>query len=126
MALLPTTMLPQTEPLGTANGAPVTLSKNWYLLLYNLVLHALPSPGASATPGAAQSVTVSSSPFKYTAGQAGSLLLQGGFVEKVTLTRGSNAYTVGLSAAQLLRLSATDVVTITYGSVKPTATFFPA
>lgn len=42
MSLLPGQILPQSEPLGTVNGdGTVTISTNYWLLLYNLVLNVL-------------------------------------------------------------------------------------
>jgi len=42
MSLLPGQMLPQSQPIGRVNGdGTVTVDKNWFLLIYNLVQQVL-------------------------------------------------------------------------------------
>jgi hypothetical protein len=41
MSLLPETILPITEPIGTVGEQSVMMTKNWWLLLYNLVENVL-------------------------------------------------------------------------------------
>ena len=45
MSLLPNQLLPPTEPLGTVNGGVVTISKNWWLLFYNIASKTLGDGG---------------------------------------------------------------------------------
>jgi hypothetical protein len=40
-SLLPETIIPITEPVGTVSGQPVYMTKNWWLLLYNIVINSI-------------------------------------------------------------------------------------
>lgn len=53
MALLPNTMLPQSEAFGTVNAdGTVTITKNWFLLLYNLVINSFGGSGLTGNDAA--------------------------------------------------------------------------
>ena len=73
-------------------------------------------------PNAEAAVTPTSSPFKYTAQQAGFLIVQGGTVSAISFTRVS-AHTIG-TVAGCFPMSNGDSITITY-TVAPTITFVP-
>lgn len=185
MSLLPGQILPQSQSLGKADkDGSVTIDKNWWLLLYNIVQNSIGTGGsvpdssleivedvaidASATdalqahresinallesdatldPSLAkrdlvnvlllqdalqdpipraqpvQSVTLTGSPFTYTAAFDGTIVLTGGTVSAIALIRQGASVATGLSAG-LFPLSRLDQLQITY-SVAPTMTFLP-
>lgn len=50
MSLLPSRILPQTEPIGTVNDdKSVTIDKNWWLLFYNMAAQTLGTGGLPAS-----------------------------------------------------------------------------
>jgi hypothetical protein len=73
--------------------------------------------GAAIVP-----VTVTASPFTYTATTAGTLFMQGGTVSAVSLTRSGTTIPATVAATPV---RAGDAVTITY-TVAPTVNFAPA
>lgn len=134
MSLLPTQILPETDPIGTdEKGRPVQIAHNWYLLVYNLCLQVLGT--STASTGSAQAVAVGPSPFQYQAPANGMVVVSGGTVSKLTITRGSLTVTPGPIWGQF-RVSKNDLVTVTYSKgagignnnpippVAPTVTFF--
>jgi trimeric autotransporter adhesin len=90
----------------------------------NLVSHAWFKffSGLVGTPNQETAVTVTTSPFIYTAPIAGTLFVKGGTVSSISITR-SALYNIGVAAGPV-PVSVGDVVTITY-SAAPTAVFFP-
>lgn len=82
----------------------------------------LPDPVPQAAPSAA--LTVSASPYTYTALSAGQLSVTGGTVSLIQILRQGVTVATGLTAG-LIPLARTDQVKITYSAV-PTAVFLPA
>lgn len=112
MSLLPTQILPETDPIGEdANGKPIKIEHNWYLLFTNLSLQVLGTSNAST--GSAQAIAVGASPFAYQAPANGMLVVAGGTVSKLTITRAGLVVTPGPTRGQF-RLSKNDIVTVTY------------
>ena len=73
-------------------------------------------------PGAEMPITVGASPFTYTAGQKGFVIVSGGTVSAVHFVR-TASYSVGVTHGAF-PLSAGDQLVVTY-SGKPTMTFVP-
>jgi hypothetical protein len=72
-----------------------------------------------------QSVTVSASPFKYSAASRQALHITGGTVSALSYARGSTTLAIAIAAAgQLVELNAGDALTVTY-SAAPTLTVIP-
>jgi len=69
------------------------------------------------------SLTLTGSPYAYTASGRGRLLVKGGTVSSISLTRARVTIITGLTAG-FIPMSAGDVVTITYSAL-PTASFIP-
>lgn len=70
-------------------------------------------------------VTLTGSPFTYTAPRRGSLIVSGGTVSQIRFSRdGTTFYNVGATAG-MFALSAADRLEVTY-SVAPTLTFVPS
>ena len=120
MSLLPSTILPETEPLGTVSGNNVIVAHNWYLLFYNIAAKALGIVGANPPP-AAQTVTPTGSPFTYTAPTTGTLSVTGGNGLILTLSRSTVSVSAG---AGLIPMAGTDTLKISY-TVAPLLIFFP-
>jgi len=80
-----------------------------------------PDPVPLAQPVAA--ITVSASPFTYTAPAAGSVVVTGGTVSAIALIRQGTTVATGLTTG-LIPVSRFDQVKVTY-SVVPTMTFIP-
>ena len=74
------------------------------------------------TPIAA--ITVTASPFAYTAAAAGTVVVSGGTVSAITLKRGAPAAIAVGETSGVIPVSAGDIVTTTY-SVLPTMSFVP-
>ncbi len=122
MSLLPQQIIPQNQPLGKVINGEVIINENWWLLIYNLCLNSLPN----ATPGGvspAQSVDVTASPFSYTAGSTGFVLVTGGELSNLTLTRKTAAIQVGVGMEGFF-VARGDMIEMTYSKI-PTVTFFP-
>jgi hypothetical protein len=110
MALLPTQVLPETDPIGTdPSGNRIRIEHNWYLLLTNLCLQALGNPGVDS----AISITVGASPYAYQAPANGMVVVSGGTVSKLTISRGTLTVTPGPLQGQF-QLSKNDTITVTY------------
>jgi hypothetical protein len=78
---------------------------------------------ASAGGGAIAAVTVTASPFAYTATTRGALFVSGGIVSDVSFKRGGTTIPAGI-AAGVIPVTNGDVVTITY-TAAPTVNFVP-
>lgn len=182
MSLLPSRILPETEPIGEMRpDGTVIISHNWWLLIYNLVLNsfgggvtgdnafgyeqvdvdisntdavALQQPVENTrlliedpyptsidstalllavdallqdpipAPQPFQVLTVSASPFNYTASSNGSLLIESGAITAIGITRGAGVI-VATTTPGFYPLSRGDRLTLTYTST-PLATFIPA
>ena len=74
-----------------------------------------------SAPAAISAVTPTGSPFSFTAGQSGMLVITGGTVSGVTLTRNTSTITVPTGA---IAMANRDVAEITY-AVAPTINFVP-
>lgn len=122
MSLLPEQILPQTEPIGEVNGAPVTITKNWWLLIYNIAAQVLGGAASLPAPKAIP-ITPSVSPYAYTAPSDGDLAVTGGLVSSIVLTRYTDSVKIGVTT-EIFPLRSGDIVTVTFGQA-PTFTFFP-
>lgn len=122
MSLLPEQILPQTEPIGEVKGSQVLITKNWWLLIYNIAAQVLGGPASLPAPKAIP-ITPASSPFTYGASTSGQLAVTGGLVSRIALTRYTTVLQIGVTT-ELFPLRAGDSVSITYQSA-PTLTFFP-
>ena len=78
---------------------------------------------APSQPLKESAITVSASPFAYTAQSNGNVLVTGGTVSAISLTRVS-AHATGLTAG-FIPVDNKDIVTVTYSSL-PTMTFIPS
>jgi hypothetical protein len=67
-------------------------------------------------------VTVSASPFAYTAKEPGFIFVNGGTVSNISFARGS--IVLNFTGQKLVPVSINDIVTVTY-SVLPTISFIP-
>lgn len=75
--------------------------------------------------GPAAGVKVGSSPFRYTASQGGSLIVNGGSTTQISFSRdGVNFFILGVTVG-MFPLSQGDVLQITYPVAPPTVTFVP-
>lgn len=88
---------------------------------YRMMATLLRSIAGWSSPDALASVTLTGSPYAYTAQQPGQLFVNGGTVSAVTLTRAGT--TVNAPAAGCY-LTPGDTITVTY-TVAPTVTFVP-
>ena len=75
-------------------------------------------------PGNESAVTLTGSPFTYTASVGGVVIVSGGTVSQITFARDGAAYDVG-TVAGMFPINATDELEITY-TVAPTVTFVPS
>lgn len=76
-------------------------------------------------PPSVTSVTVSASPFSYTAREPGNLAITGGTISQISLIRGNVTISFGAGSNKIIPVGINDVVTITY-SVLPTVSFLPS
>ena len=75
--------------------------------------------------GPVSAVTVGSSPFKYTAPQGGSLIVNGGSTTQIAFSRdGANFFITGQTAG-MFKLAQGDILQVTYPVAPPTMTFVP-
>lgn len=72
---------------------------------------------------AIQSITVTASPFTYTAGQRGQVVVTGGTVSAIDLTRDLTTISLGITSGSVA-VSNADRVTVTYSGT-PTISFIP-
>lgn len=92
-------------------------SKDWYFFWANLF--------KGLSPGNETVLTVGASPFVYTAGVKGSLLVSGGTVSAIAFSRdGVTFYSTGQTAG-MFPLNAQDQLRVTY-TVVPTMVFIPS
>lgn len=92
-------------------------SKDWFFFWANL-FNGLP-------PGNETALTAGVSPYTYTAGVKGSLIVSGGTVSAIAFSRdGVTFYSTGQTAG-MFALNARDRLRITY-TVLPTVTFVPS
>lgn len=107
------------RPVLPSWGAPIAekdtgiVSTVWRLFLQQLV-----SPAKAIA-----SVTVSASPFAYTASDDGQIVIEGGTVSGITLKRGNTTITLP-GTSGMFAISQGDIVTTTY-AVAPTISFVP-
>lgn len=122
MSLLPQTILPATEPIGKANAdGTVAITKNWWLLIYNLCQQVLGTGTDSG--GGVESIALTGSPFTYQAPANGTVTVIGGLISALSIQRGTVQIDVGISA-QIFPVSRLDLISVTY-SEAPTMQFLP-
>ncbi len=73
-------------------------------------------------PPAIMTITVSASPFSYTAKEPGYVSVAGGVVSAIALTR--NTVVIDMTGVKLIPVSINDIVTVTYTGL-PTMKFIP-
>lgn len=74
--------------------------------------------------GPAAAITVTASPFSYTAPQGGAVIVQGGTVSLIQLSRdGTTNYATGMTQG-IVPVALGDIVIVNY-TVTPTMTFIP-
>lgn len=110
-AQIPAARQPVVEQV---NGI-LAFTRTWFLFLQQLLTLATPS-GANAA-----AITVSASPFSYTATDSGVVLVSGGTVSAIALGRNGTFTSIGVTAGPV-PVSEGDVVRVTY-TVIPTMTF---
>lgn len=114
MSLLPKQIPPAATPWGKVNkDGTVMIDPNWWLFLLNVPL-----------PQAPQSVTVTASPFIYTAVAYGLLSIIGGTVSAIVIIRQGTTVPTGITSG-LIQLARQDQVKVTYSAV-PTINFLPS
>lgn len=74
-------------------------------------------------PNAIVTVTVTASPFVYTASVSGHIWIEEGTYADVTITRGGVTVSSGKVTRGIFPMSPNDVLTVTYGSFTPTIYF---
>lgn len=106
--------LPQFgQPLAAGN----VTNKDWYFFWAGL--------WRGLAPELESPVTLTGSPFTYSAPRRGSLIVSGGTVSQIRFSRdGSTFYNTGATAG-MFALSAADRLEVTY-TVAPTLTFVPS
>lgn len=92
-----------------------TTAKGWFFFWQGL--------WSGIPPGAETPLTLTGSPFVYTAPSRGFVIVNGGTVSNVQFKRSTQNYITGASSG-CFPVSAQDILTITY-SVAPTVTFVP-
>ena len=98
------------------NGAGQVIAQAWRSFFQQFV----------QAPSAILPITLTASPFSYTAVEPGNLAISGGTISAITLTRGTTVITLATSAAaKLVPVAIGDIVTITY-SILPTLQFIPS
>lgn len=80
-----------------------------------------PSPGLTPAPEA-DTIAVGASPYDYTPGHAGALIVQGGTVSVVAISRNGTTFITTGATAGMFPLEANDTARITY-TVAPTVNF---
>lgn len=106
-------------PIAEGTRTGIKVQKDWYTFffsLYNAVTQGLPLPESS--------ITVTASPFSYTAIGRSQVIVSGGTVSAIALSRnGTDFYSTGQTAGAF-QLDQGDVLRVTY-TVLPTLTLFP-
>lgn len=102
------------EPLNAGSNT----SSNWYRF-WAALFRGLP-------PGNVEPVTLTGSPYIYSATRRGTVIVNGGTVSNVSFSRdgGTTYYTVGTTAG-MFPVNASDLLKVTY-SAPPTVTFVPS
>jgi 3D (Asp-Asp-Asp) domain-containing protein len=90
------------------------VSQVWFRFLQQLVNQ----------PAASAAITVSASPFTYTASFPGNVVINGGTVTGLSVSRGTTSVTVA-TTQKIIPLGQGDSVVVTY-SVLPTMTWLPS
>lgn len=102
-------------PVPLVTGQQTT--KDWYFFWSGIF--------RGLAPGNVEPVTLTGSPYTYSAARRGSLLVSGGTVTAIEFSRDGTAYyNVGVIAGAI-PINAGDLVRITY-AVAPTVTFVPS
>lgn len=97
-------------------GRERTTSKDWYFFFAGLF--------QGLAPEAEVAVTLTGSPFTFSAPRKGTLIVNGGTVSAVEFSRnGTTFYTTGATAG-MFTVNKSDLLRITY-AVAPTVTFVP-
>lgn len=105
--------LPQFgQPLAAGN----VTNKDWYFFWAGL--------WRGLAPELESPVTLTGSPFTYSAPRRGSLIVSGGTVSQIRFSRDGNTFYNTGATSGMFTLSAADRIEITY-SVTPTVTFVP-
>lgn len=114
-----------TLAIPNANVPPMDGGGAWTQAWWRFFASVAQSVNSQATGANPQPVTVGASPYTFTAGQAGALLVQGGGVSAMAFSRdGLTWYPLG-SFYGLFPLSPGDMVRITYPGAAPVLTFVP-
>ena len=96
-------------------GDANTTSKFWYRYFQ--------SSEVGQPPSSETAITVTASPFVYTAPRKGYVLISGGTLTNIQISRSGTYYSAG-SSANSYPVAANDMVKVTYTSI-PTMVFFP-
>lgn len=108
----------QTPPTERIGGLAVA-QKDWYLFFSNLYTAVI-----EGLPQTEEGITLSASPFVYTAVIRGQAHVGGGTVSAIEFSRdGTHWYNTGLTQG-FVQMDRTDHLRVTY-TVAPTITFFP-
>jgi len=150
---LPNVIPPMAMPLGVADkNGTVTISQQWYLLLYNLSQQGLGQGGNAIAPlqhdflnvidaesqaTAAYSLAIQgaqslpfpispggASPYIVTAPSRGMFLVSGGVVTAISVTRDTFTWTIPITFGAPFSISGGDVLTVTW-TVAPNIFFIP-
>lgn len=101
------------EPLETKG----VTTRGWWRLWIGLYTGQPTGPTAG--------ITVGSSPYKYTAPQGGSVIVNGGSTTQIAFSRdGANFFITGQTTG-MFRLAQGDILQVTYSIAPPTMTFVP-
>lgn len=101
-------------------AAQALSQKDWYIFFYNLYLSAI-----DGLPQSPVAITVTASPFVYTAVIRGQLHVDGGTVSAIEFSRdgGTTWFDAGITAG-FVQMDSRDQARITY-TVLPTVNYFP-
>lgn len=81
--------------------------------------------GQGRPSGPISAITVGTSPFRYTALQGGSVIVNGGSTTQISFSRdGANFFITGQTAG-MFRLAQGDILQVTYPVAPPTMNFVP-
>lgn len=81
--------------------------------------------GQGRPVGPVAGITVGTSPFKYTAQQGGSVIVNGGSTTQISFSRdGANFFITGQTTG-MFKLAQGDILQVTYPVAPPTMTFVP-
>jgi hypothetical protein len=111
-----------TQPVLNMQAALVRVANNVGYLLppWNSFFQQLVQPAP-----AVQAITVSASPFSYTANANGSLIISGGTISDIDLVRGLDTIPLSIVTPLIVPIRIGDTVIVTY-SVLPTVQFLGA